>query len=278
MSGSIPRKERKLMLRDAKIFTRQGDYVTAGELYRDAGKLRRSQKSFLKGEAPIKAGEVALQRELPLEAAKIYNDAALFRKAAEAYTRGGDEVMGREMYLKQAELFLSESKHYLAAEMFEKAGDTEQAATLYEEAGFSEKSLNISIESGNQAKVAEIFENKGKFMDSGLNYLKAGLDKEAISSFQKVSEYEQGYFEAQGYIVDHFLSHNLIDIAETKLGEVLRHREVDKETRGLYYRLADLMEKTDQREKAADFFEKIVTFDINYKDVFERLKKLKGEP
>ncbi|MFC1848777.1 hypothetical protein ACFL27_01095 [candidate division CSSED10-310 bacterium] len=462
MTAKLTRKEKKLLFKDARHYLRDKDYINAADVYARVGKLKKAQKLFLKGEAFLRAGEIALQRQKPLEAAEIYDQSGLFMQAATAYEKAGKLAEFKQMLYKQAQHYLDDQKQFLAAEMFEKAGDLMKAAKLYHDSGFLDKATSLYLEkgtsmeaatameeylhhefrdmspkelkarvlkcaqlylehnkpekaitlckhfnfkkeaarilqekgqwqeavtllkenneimaavtllrehnadkeadlleadhlvnegelvkaaelcsqqgqnslaagyfsdageyekaalhyekeeqfqlaaqnfqqagnlekalahfklSGNIAEAskiaeqleyfqsaAELYLELGQFMLAGLNYKKAGLENDAISCFQQVATSSDHYFQAQELIIDHFLEQDLEDIAAKKLFDLLSNQKVNKRTVGSFYRLATILENQGKLKEAFLHFENIVSFDINFKDSMERLKKLR---
>lgn len=105
----------------------KGDYHTAGDLYRLAGKLSRALEMYQKGRHHRSAGELALQLGDPATASREFELAGMALEAAEQAVRAGD----RE---RAARLFVQAGQARKAAQIHEKGGRPAAAAALYEHA------------------------------------------------------------------------------------------------------------------------------------------------
>jgi tetratricopeptide (TPR) repeat protein len=112
--------------------------------------------------------------------------------------------------------------------------------------------------------------------DLGMAYKEMGLLREAIGEFQQALRADPdslGTFEMLGQC---FLDLGDPDVAIRTLERGLKlETEVEDELLGVYYGLAMAHERVGNADTARDFYERIFSLDINFKDVVERLKALR---
>ena len=127
------RKEKKL-----------GNYLAAGKLYEDAGKLQQAVDAFTEGNEFFAAASV-LEKMGKLD------------RSAEMYLQSGD-------YKKGAQIFVTAGKPGRAAALFLEKGNTLEAARLFGLAGEWGKAAELYSRSGYPLRAAEAFEKKGDFL------------------------------------------------------------------------------------------------------------------
>jgi tetratricopeptide (TPR) repeat protein len=112
--------------------------------------------------------------------------------------------------------------------------------------------------------------------DLGMAYKEMGLLREAIGEFQqalRAAPDSLGTFEMLGQC---FLDLGDPEVAIRTLEKGLKlETPVEDELLGVYYGLALAHERVGNADTARDFYERIFSLDINFKDVVERLKALR---
>ena len=117
--------------------------------------------------------------------------------------------------------------------------------------------------------------NKTRF-DLAMLYINAGTNEErAISLLQKVSKSNSGKkVEALLQVGLNFLAKGYNDIAFDNFNNILSLYIPDKERLQYLYKIAIACEKKNLHNKAKFFYGKILSIDLQYKDVPERQKKI----
>jgi tetratricopeptide (TPR) repeat protein len=269
----------------AYYFEELGFYDKAAEVYRLSGELQKELECYIKRQNYPKA------LELLNENSSLKVDLGLM---AELYRGTGE-------YKKAAEYYLKAGKIEKAAESFQLAGDYQQAAKLGEELGFFQRAAGLYAKAGNNKKAAQLYEKEGdirsaaelyyeekEYSKAAALYLRAEEYMQAVDIFyrlkdrgnyietlQKVPEDSSDYRKACLMLGNAFIEKELYSVAEKKLLEALPGEEVNNRTVAVYYSLGIIYEKLNQLDKAKDIFEKIVSFNYKYKDVAERMEKLK---
>ncbi len=107
-------------------------------------------------------------------------------------------------------------------------------------------------------------------------YVDSGIKEEkAISLLQKVAKSNSGKkAEALFWVGLKFLSKGYYDIADDNFNNLLTLSLPDKEILSYLYQIAIAYEKKDLHDKAKFFYAKIISIDMQYKDVSERLQKI----
>ena len=117
--------------------------------------------------------------------------------------------------------------------------------------------------------------NKIRF-DLAMLYINAGTNEErAISLLQKVSKSNSSKkAEALLQVGLNFLDKGYNDIAYDNFNDILALYVPDKEKLQYLYKMAIACEKKNLHNKAKFFYGKILSIDLQYKDVSERLKRI----
>lgn len=112
-------------IRRARWAAFRGDYATAGDLYRLAGRLDRAIEMYRRGRRHRLAAEVAVELGDLRSAADEFEKGGMPAEAAQYALKTGD----RE---RAARLYIQGHQPARAARIYEQRGDLEKAATLYE--------------------------------------------------------------------------------------------------------------------------------------------------
>jgi len=117
--------------------------------------------------------------------------------------------------------------------------------------------------------------NKIRF-DLAMLYITAGTNEErAISLLQKVSQSDSGKkAEALLQVGLNFLAKGYDDIAYENFNNILALYVPDKEKLNYLYKIAIACEKRNLHNKAKFFYGKILSIDLQYKDVSERMERI----
>jgi tetratricopeptide (TPR) repeat protein len=210
---------------EAQRAEKSGDYVQAGILYEQMGKLEQALDCFEKGEEYGRCGEICVR-------------------------------MGRKDYAAEWFLLAGESKK--AAALFGETGRFDKAAEIYLEAGFSLDAASAFAEAGQHVPAAEIYLASGNYIRAGEGFERAGELLRAAESFAsqvKESGGPDGRYLGAGQRAD--LSRLCLRAARLfeKAGELGKAVQV-LETGGHVGQAADLAAKLGQDRRAAELYRK----------------------
>lgn len=127
-------------------------------------------------------------------------------------------------------------------------------------------------------KVAENIsgEDARSHYDLGAAYREMGLLHEAIAEFQQALRAEPGSLATFEMLGQCFLEKDEPEVAIRTLERGLElPTAVEDDLLGVYYCLGQAHEAVENSDSAREFYEKIFSLDINFKDVTERLKSLR---
>jgi tetratricopeptide (TPR) repeat protein len=112
--------------------------------------------------------------------------------------------------------------------------------------------------------------------DLGTAYLEMGLVDESIGMFQQALRAQPGHLASLEMLGQCFLDRDEPQVAIRVLERALQTGvPVEDDLLGIYYFLAVSHERAGNRDEAREFYEKVFSLDINFKDVTDRLRALR---
>ncbi|MFI5182905.1 MAG: protein kinase [Vicinamibacteria bacterium] len=130
---------------------KQGNFLGAGRLYEDVGKLPQAAEAYIEGQEYYAAAGT-LERMGKMErAAEMYMQAGDFKKAAQVFTETGKPA-------KAASLFLEKGNTLEAARLFGVAQEWGKSADLYAKGGYPLRAAEAYEKKGDFLKAAECYE------------------------------------------------------------------------------------------------------------------------
>jgi tetratricopeptide (TPR) repeat protein len=112
--------------------------------------------------------------------------------------------------------------------------------------------------------------------DLGTAYREMGLTDEAIGMFQQALRSQPGHLASLEMLGQCFLDREEPEVALRVLERALKTGvPVEDDLLGIYYFLGVAHERAGNRAEAREFYEKVFSLDINFKDVTERLRALR---
>jgi tetratricopeptide (TPR) repeat protein len=157
-----PRFAEAKMEREAAKYKKQENYLAAGKILEDMGKLQ--------------------------QAAEMYSQGSEFWAAASTFERLGNRERAAELYLqagdykKAAAVFIEIGKHAKAAALFLEKGNTLEAARLYGLANQWDKAGELYSKSGYPLRAAEAYEKIGEFLKGAEAYEKHFMENVSFST------------------------------------------------------------------------------------------------
>src|SRR3989339_213662 len=121
--------------------------------------------------------------------------------------------------------------------------------------------------------------NKIRF-ELGEFYFKRDADKEnAISLFQKVAKSETPYkSEALCRVGLSFLSKGMVELADENFNKIRESNIPENKKVEMLYQIGNAYEEKDIFDKARDVYRQILSYNIKYKDVAQRIERLPSGP
>jgi tetratricopeptide (TPR) repeat protein len=260
----------------AQILEKQQDYVNAAENYLRGGNLEMAANAFsLAGDEKRSCEALAkmhMNKGLLKEAASLSEKAGDFGSAAEAYHDLAEFRKAAEAYYK-AKLFEEAGEHFIKVE------DFLHAAEAYEEGGyyvFAARALEMYGDTSD--KVAEMYERGKRFLEAGHIYKELGQFDRAMKILQKIEMDSEDYRDASILIGEIFLEKKMYQPALERFQNILVNHPFNKSNIELYYLTALCHEMLGNIEEAMKIYEKILSEDFEFNDVWLRLEKLKTLP
>ena len=280
------------------LYSRLKNFDTAAVCYELAGNLQKSAECFLQANQPEKAAQIHFRaqsypkaydllyakgdevenKELYAEvcfhlgkfaqAGDLFILAGLPLRAAEAYERGGNDYKaallyeGNEEFTKAADLYMKLKEFKKAAELLEKAKQYEYAARIYQESGHLEQAISCLLLGSQKIAASRLLMEKND-------------PQKAISILQDIHPEHEDYQDACILLGQIFTRMGMHAVAVQKFLEGTQSQPVARENIEVYYGLGEAYEKAAQYTRARETYEKILSVDIQYKDVMDRLQQIK---
>lgn len=255
------------------IYRELEKWQEAGEAFDEAGELERASACFEKtGQADRamkkRAEHLEKNGELP-GAAELYEKAGEYEKAAQIQR-------GEKQFARAAELYSKAGNMTRAAENYAMAGDFVRAGVCYEKVRSYKMAADCFRQTGDQVRVAEIMEKGGNYLDAGTAYVKAGEPARAVEALRKVKSNDfKNYHKAAIMIAKIHRDENRLDEATRFYEAAIKDRPLDDETVDAHYELASIYADASEFQQARIYYERILSYDYNYKDVTSRLEELR---
>ncbi|MFL5319055.1 MAG: cyclic nucleotide-binding domain-containing protein [Myxococcaceae bacterium] len=202
----------------------------------------------------LAAAEMFMAARDFLKAGQVFENLEEYERAAQMYERGEDAYMAAEMYSRA-------NNKAKAAENLEKQGNYKQAAEFY-------------LDTKNFEKAAMNFERAVNNFVAGKLYLRMNNTAKSLQLLQKVAKSEREYFEACRLIGEILAANGYLDLAIRKYIEVVQTAELSDSTAVVYYNLGRALEARGVPQKAAQIYQRLAAWRLDYQDVAQRLKAL----
>ena len=157
-----PRFAEAKMEREAAKYKKQDNYLAAGKIYEDVGKLQQAAEAYTQGNEFWAA-------------ASVFERLGNKEKAAEMYLQAGD-------YKKAAAVLIETGKPAKAAVLFLEKGNTLEAARLFGLANQWDKAGELYSKSGYPLRAAEAFEKTGELLKAAQAYEKHFMENVSFAT------------------------------------------------------------------------------------------------
>jgi tetratricopeptide (TPR) repeat protein len=258
----------------AQVAMKAGAYDRAADLF------LRTGRGDLAAEALERAGDekgAARHRGDFLRNKGEEDEAAQWLEKAEEYQDAGDLYRKLDQPEKAGSCYLEAHDYSSAAEMFRAAELPERAGEAFERASDFVRAAECYREAGNAAREAELHEQAGNIFAAGSAY--AGLERldDAIRLLQRVEGSDPHYAEACSLLGDLFERKGMHSLSIQKREQAVGSDALSRGNVDAFYNLACANERRGDLDAAIDAYEKILGFDYHYKDVSERLARVKEQ-
>ena len=286
--------------------------VAAGNVYYRLKDYSKAAWCFEQGESFAKAAECFMLTNNSAKAGELYYRAQYYDKAYELLTSPGapdvdpamlaDICFHTKRYSEAGDLFVASNRPDRAAEAYELSTNMYKAALLYEETGNFMKAADIYSTISEPARAATLYEKAGFHAEAAAYYESAGMLDQATECYlksgeknraaltmgrqgkleeaalilQQITDEEPEYREACLMLGEYFAKQGMESLALQKFNQVIGSEALTKGNVDLHYRLAGVYEKLGNKEKAQELYERIMLVQMNYKDVLEKLQKIKN--
>ena len=199
-------------------------------------------------------------------------------EASSAVTKAGGEAPAAQV--STSEVSSSEDYVDLGALIFDE--DEEEKTTRW----FVEMEAPSGDDEADFAKMLSQFKSKvaehieaddvRAHYDLGTAYREMGLVDEAIAEFQQALRASGNHLPTYEILGQCFMEKGQYEVAIRSMGRAMdAEYEVEDELLGIYYYLGVAHEELGNVETASEFYERIFSLDINFRDVTERLRALR---
>ena len=243
----------------AQLFEQAGEEDSAARCYEQNGEPKRA--TLLRAQRLLHTGEVEA-------AARLFEEAGETAQAAELLERAGQLsdaaqcYMTLQDYARAAELFLKAEDRRQAAMAWEAGRRFKDAAALYEELGESDKARSL-------------YEKLGDHYQAALLCRELGHQGRTIELLQKVDTESDDYYQASLLLGDLFISQEMWDAARERYLKLVDRTGDPESLMEPLYRLATLAEKQRDYPAALQWYERILSHDVNYRDTMGRANLIK---
>ncbi|MEK6684477.1 MAG: protein kinase, partial [Nitrospirota bacterium] len=243
----------------ADLYYEGKQYLKAAELYQQIGNTKKActvtAEMYLDERNYLEAARMYEKAEDFLQASDLYEKAGQMKKAGEMLMKGGD-------FAKAHEIFMSSGDPLLAAQALEKAQRFKEAAQLY-------------LQSGAYEVAARLLEESGDYYEAGMIFHTLGRMEDTVAFLQKVDTQSENYYPASLVLGQIFMDREMLDTARERYQKLISKTEIGPETLDPYYNLALIYEKNRDYQNALSLFDKILSENLNYKDVRDHIERVK---
>ena len=177
---------------------RRGDFLSAGELFLQAGRPRKALRAFVKARAWTRAGDVARSLGKLSKAASFYErqGGQALATAAHLYQRLDQGERAKALWLRLGQELVQRGEPQHAIEPFLKAGEVKRAMAACQLAldqkklspAVAEAALEACRQAGQLPLAARVASFLGRSFEAGELYLAAGMPAEAARAFEQAGE------------------------------------------------------------------------------------------
>ena len=176
---------RKKVEREVARLKKQANYLGAGKLLEEQGRLAEAAEAYLEGQETWAAASTFEKMGRAERAAELFLQAGDHKKGAALFSQAGKPA-------RAAALFLEKGNNLEAARLFAVAGQWSTAAELYEKSGYPLRAAEAWEKDGKPLKAAEAYEKHfTENVSFSTSYSQSAGTADAKSSLQAGRLFEQ---------------------------------------------------------------------------------------
>ncbi len=242
----------------ASWLEKAGRFDLAAEIYEETGQKTHATL--------LKVQNLLNQRQY-VRAANLADEIGEHEMAAGAYESAED-------YGRAAERYHLANNVTKAIEMFIKTNNLASASTLLEKTGQVEKAAELREKLGDVKKAAELYSQAGKPLKAGEILMEIGNLDEAIRVLQRAWGQGDRMPSLRNALGLAFLRRGSFEIAYDQYLKFLVEESVAPDNLETKYELACSFDSRGQYEEAHKLFQELSAYDLDFKDVRDRLDRL----
>jgi tetratricopeptide (TPR) repeat protein len=203
-------------------------------------------------------------------AASEFKAAGRLEEAAEMHASGSD-------FRESAQLFERAGNFARAAETYRAGGDPLAAARCYESAYDYHSALECYDEAGETARVIDLLEKTGAYLDAGRRAHQAGEADRSMRNLQLIERRDPAYGDACLLMADLLAARGDAELAASKLAEAIEEAGGEDAPAELHERYAALLEQAGQHQQALAAYQTLHRRDPARDDVTQRIATLRRD-
>ena len=217
----------------------------------------------------LRASEYYLKASQPGKAAILYQEFRKFTEAGEAWIKAGDNK-------KAAEAFKQADDHIGAGKVYEISGQTEEAVTAYRRGKRADLAAKLVEAKQDFSRAAQLYEEGEQYLDAARIYRKLEKPDLVIDNVLKLSKSDEYYSKSCLLLMDACLKTESISFQSDDYLKAFFQEDLNVKTLGMVYGIAGLYETLEFYESALELFQKIGEVDGTFRDVCQRIERLRG--
>jgi tetratricopeptide (TPR) repeat protein len=231
-----PGHARRKAEREVQRLKKQANFLAAGKLLEDQGRMAEAADAYLEGQETWAAASTFEKMGRAEKAAELFLQAGDFKKGAALFTQAGKPA-------RAAALFLEKGNNLEAARLFAQAHQWGTAAELYERSGYPLRAAEAWEKDGKPLKAAEAYEKHfNENVTFSTSFSQSAGTPDAKSALQAGRLYEQaGQIDKAASVYSRGGYHREAALALVKVGQPAK--------------AAELFLRAEDNEKAAEAFE-----------------------
>ncbi len=254
----------------AQMYEKYGNYQEAAKIYIELNEKPKAIRLYESSPKSFDSPDIirAIQIELGqfIEAANLSMTMNDINKAADLFKMA-------KKFPEAAELYASIEKHEDAAQMYLSSHEIQKAAHYFEKAGNHKMAGDCYLNLMRYHKAADCYLTAHEYILAAQVYYNLKDMDRTVNVLQKIKPSHTEYFNAAFQLGKIFHSRQFFNLAKIKLEESIQDEAINSENIENFYLLADSYTHMGMYAEAINLFDKILSFDFNYRDALKLREK-----